>query len=224
MEKSNMEENTFTESRKKIHLNAKQNGSLFRRGPDYYVLWVMVLLLLAFNLFLAWSLLAARQQIETFRQNFEAHLGQVGTIFDGIKGGTFEYVANIDQTIPFSVNVPVDYEVEVPIKMVIPINTTVSVPLLGSGGPTVDVPISTTVPINTTVKVPIKMNIPFSTEIPIKMSVPISIKVSDTFLATALDETKALLDQMTLDFGGFLQDFLKLPQSGASQIIGTATP
>jgi hypothetical protein len=211
MEEVNMDNQITPESKNETRQAGRKSQSRFKRGFDYYLLWVIVILLLGFNLTLGWFLLAARQQVETYRQTFQSRLVQAGTILENIKGGSIEYVASIDENIPISINVPLDYEVSVPINMVVPINTTVSIPLLGAGGPTVDVPISTSVPVNTTVKVPVKMTIPFNTNMPIKMDVPVSIKISDTFLAANLDEAQVLLAQLSLDLDGLLQGSGKIP-------------
>jgi hypothetical protein len=199
-------------------LNIKPGKVRFKRTPDYYVLWGFVVLLLIFNLALVWYLFAEHQQVvmalqevETYRQKFETRLGQAGTMLANIKGGTLEYVASIDQTIPFSATIPLDYEVEVPVNMTIPINTSISVPIPGIQGASITVPISANIPVNTTIKVPINMSIPVDTSVPIKLDIPVSIKISDTFLAASLDEMQALLDQLSLDLGGFSLDFMKLP-------------
>jgi hypothetical protein len=206
-----MENKTAPENNEKTHLKDKQNLNRSPRPRAYSLLWVLVIILLAFNLVLAWSLLSARRQVDAYRQTFDSRLVQAGTIVENIKGASIDYVAHIDQTIPISVQVPLDYKIAVPVNMVVPINTTVSIPLLGGAGPSIDVPISMNVPVNTTITVPIKMTIPVDASMPITMDVPVSIKVSDTFLADNLDQAGNLLAQLNLDLGGFLGGFLKIP-------------
>jgi hypothetical protein len=198
-----MENKITPEIRNIVRQKDNGNQSRVKRTPDYYLLWGLVLILLAFNLILALFLLSVRMQLETYRQTFGTRLVQAGTILENIKGGRIDYVANIDQTIPIDVEVPLDYQVNVPVSMVIPINTTVSIPILGPGSPTIDVPISTNVPINTTITVPINMSVPIKTNMPIKMAIPVSINISDTFLVNILDQAQVLMAQLNLDLGGF---------------------
>jgi hypothetical protein len=202
--------------------NIESTPGRFKRPPDYYVLWVFVVLLLAFNLALLWFLFIARQrvtvalqEVETYRQTIETRLGQAGTVLANLKSGTLEYTASIDQTIPFSATIPLDYEMEVPVNMTIPINTSVTVPIQvpipGVDSFSITIPISANIPVNTTFKVPVNMSVLVDTSVPIKLDIPVSIKISDTFLAASLDEIQALLDQLSLDLGGFSLDSLKLP-------------
>ncbi len=202
--------------------NIEPTPGRFKRTPDYYILWGFVVLLLVFNLTMVWFLFVARQRVtvalqdvETYRQKLEARLSQAGTMLANIKGGTLEYTASIDQTIPFSATIPLDYEVDVPVNMTIPINTSISVPIQvpipGIASFSITVPISANIPVNTTITVPINMSIPVDTSMPIKLDIPVSIKISDTFLAVSLDEMQALLNQLALDLGGFSLDSLKIP-------------
>lgn len=206
-----MEKNPYTEkpviSRKGDEITPRRP----KRTADYYLLWLLVLILLAFNLALGWYLVDARQQVLAYREVFSTRLVQAGTILENIKSGSIEYNASIDQVIPISVNIPLDYVVQVPINMVVPIDTTISIPLLGETGPTIDVPVSMEVPISTTVRVPINMSVPINADMPIKMDVPVSIKMSDTFLAGRLDETQVLLAQLTLDLGDLFKLLFKAP-------------
>jgi hypothetical protein len=198
-----MENKVTPEIKNIVRLKDKGSQSRGIRTPDYYILWGLVLLLLAFNLTLAWFLLSARQQLNTYRQTFGTRLVQAGTVLENIKSGSIDYVANIDESVSIDVEVPLDYQVTVPINMIVPINTTVSIPILGPGSPTIDVPISTNVPINTTITVPIKMTFPVKTDMPIKMAIPVSIKIADTFLVNILDQAQVLLAQLNIDLGGF---------------------
>jgi hypothetical protein len=194
----------------------------FKRTPDYYLLWGFVVLLLAFNLVLIWYLytthqqvVTALQEVETYRQKLVTQLSQAGTVLASIKGGTLEYTANIDQTIPFSATIPINSEVEVPFSMTIPINTSISVPIQvpipGVKNFSITVPVSADIPVNTTIKVPVNMSVPVNTSVPIKLAIPVSIKIADTFLAASLDQMQTLLNQLSLDLAGLSPDSLKIP-------------
>ena len=166
----------------------------FARPPDYWLLWLAVVGLMALNLYLARTLLEVRDRA----------LGLVNTVTDqasqaisDLQAASFSYTVQVDQTIPLNLSVPIDQVLQVPVQTSIPISTVVTIPLdTPVGRFPINIPIVTTVPISLTAQVPLRLTVPVSEAIPIQLSVPIEIKIADTPLMDLLEGLKGSLEQV----------------------------
>lgn|SRR5574337_1710117 len=160
------------------------------------VLWAIAITSLALNLLVIKTLLDVRSQAGiAFVQAADA----VGTI----QGGTIEYTARIDQSVPVALDVPIRFTVDVPIHETLPINTTVRAPIEFPivGTRIISLPISTEIPVNITVKVPIDETLPINAQIPLKLEVPVRLKIADTPFGQGLGELQLVLQDQAARLG-----------------------
>lgn len=109
---------------------------------------------------------------------------------------TFSYTVELDQSIPISTSIPFSQTVTVPFKAVLPVNTTIVVPLdLGFTTYNLSVPIRTTFPVDLEVTVPFSETVDVSTVVPVELTVPIEIAISDLPLADYLEAVSAMLEE-----------------------------
>ena len=166
----------------------------FTRPLDYWLLWLVVVGLMALNLYLARTLLDARSRALALVNTVTEQALQAVSDF---QAASFTYTVEVDQTIPLTLNVPIDQVLPVPVQTSIPISTVVTLSLeTPLGRFPINVPIVTTVPISLTAQVPIRFTVPVSEAIPIQLSVPIQIKIADTALMNLLEELKVSLGQV----------------------------
>ncbi len=170
----------------------------WRYDWHYYVVWIVAALSLALNGLTIATLLVVRYQAGVA-------FGRVALLVDDAKRGGIEYTVKIDEIIPISAEIPVQFTVQVPVSQTIPVRTTLRVPvkdpLLGIITFPITVPISMTVPISFTVDVPIDYMVQFDKDVPVKFDVPISIKLADTPLGLALDQLELVLLQEARNAG-----------------------
>lgn len=166
-----------------------------KRPIDYYLLWVLLLASIGFNVYMVIATIQAQRKAA-------AAFHDAAQIIEQFKSATFSYTVYIDEEIPVAAEVPVKFTVQVPISHTIPINTIVSVPLRTILGTfPISVPISTKVPISLTVDVPIDQVVDFKTNVPVKFDVPINIDIAETPLGAGLDEVRDILLQLATDMG-----------------------
>ena len=108
---------------------------------------------------------------------------------------TFSYTVELDQSIPISTSIPFSQSVTVPFKAVLPVNTTIVVPLnLGFTTYNLSVPIRTTFPVDLEVTVPFSETVDVVTVVPVDLNVPVEIAIADLPLADYLQAVNTMLD------------------------------
>lgn len=160
-----------------------------KRGWHYLLLWLLVLVSLGLNVFLAVTLNNARNQART-------HVEAAGERLENVEVGQYELPIEIDEslpisftvpfsdtfvvpisaTIPVSASVPFSETIDVPIDTTIPINARVSVPLPALGNILIPIPIVTAIPVNLDVQVPISRSIPVQLDIPVNLTVEVPVE------------------------------------------------
>ncbi len=166
----------------------------FTRPLDYWLLWLAVLGLIAFNLYLVRTLLEVRNRAVTLVSTFT---GEASLEVTKLQAATFDYTVQVEQDIPLNLSVPIDQSVDFPFRATIPISTVVTIPIdtpLGSFP--INLPIVTTVPISLTAQVPIHLSVPVSQLVPVRMDIPIEIRIADTPLSGLLDTLQLSLQRL----------------------------
>lgn len=113
---------------------------------------------------------------------------------------TFTYTVNVDQEIPVSTEIALNEAFSVPINTVVPLSTTVVVPVdLRLATYKLAVPIQAVFPVSTQVTVPFSEVIDVATIVPLDVDVPIEVTVADTPLAGYLEVVSDTLKQTEED-------------------------
>lgn len=109
---------------------------------------------------------------------------------------TFSYTVSVDQSIPISTSIPFSQAVTVPFNAVMPVNTTIVIPIdLGFATYDLPVPIRTVFPVDMEVTVPFSETMDVVTLVAVDLDVPIEIVIADTPLADYLQELTVTLEQ-----------------------------
>ncbi len=109
---------------------------------------------------------------------------------------TFSYTVSVDQSIPISTSIPFSQAVTVPFNAVLPVNTTIVIPLdLGFTTYNLPVPIRTAFPVDMEVTVPFSETVDVITLVAVDLDVPIEIVIADTPLADYLQELTVTLEE-----------------------------
>lgn len=169
----------------------------YRRTLDYWLLWLLVLILLAFNAYLVRMLLVAKAEVDRIRVEAAGQVLDVAEQVAALRTTVIRYDVVINEDIPINMAVPIDMTVPIDIEEDIFIDTTVTTRLLGVP---VDVPIAATVPVAVNTEVPINETITINETIPIAVDVPIEIDILQTPLAEMLAQA---YDQL-IDFAAQL--------------------
>ncbi|GAB4474191.1 MAG: hypothetical protein Kow00124_13900 [Anaerolineae bacterium] len=173
----------------------KRPGTVRRRVPgtlpglrlDYLLLWVVALSSLLLNvlilrqLTLAWGI--TRQAVN-----------DALVVVQGFEGERFSYTVKVEDTIRINTTLPVQATIPVVVEDTLPINTVVTVPFstpLGSFP--INVPIVATVPVSLETTIPLDQSFPVDVSVPIALEVPVEIAISETPLASTLDEIERSL-------------------------------
>lgn len=135
---------------------------------------ILALVSLALNILLIYSLMGVRQTAVD-------GLDQALNSLDSLEDEGFHYEYKYENTLPISVEIPVQQEMVIPFQGTFPINTTVRVPIDAGvlGTFVLDVPINTSVPVDVEVPVQISQTVAFSTSIPVSLTVPIDVQPDD---------------------------------------------
>lgn len=163
------------------------------RSPDYYILWLIVVALLAGNIWAGANLLETKKELAVFIENTSMAVTEAGS-------SELPYTINISQKIPFNAEVNLSDGLRVPVKTAVPINTVVDVPITLPviGTTIIRVPINTTVPIDMTLDLTLEKNIPVQGVTNLSLAIPVEIK--NTPLGTAINtlarELQKLRDQL----------------------------
>jgi hypothetical protein len=143
---------------------------------------------LLLNVVLIINLLAVRQTVI-------GGLDQAIAGLENLQLNGFRYEYHLQQTIPFSGDIPFQQDMVFPFKGTVPINTTVKVPIDAGvlGKFNLDVPINTSIPVDIQVPIHVSQTIHVETEIPIDMAVPIEISPDDPAIQKLLDGVREWL-------------------------------
>lgn len=156
--------------------------SLLRRPLDYWLLWLVALASFGFNLYLVRLYLDLRSQAAEQLVSIVEMVGE-------FRRSSFEYTLSVDEQLPVSATVPVNFNVQVPIEHSLPISTNVTIPIeTFLGTYRFNAPIYTTIDVNFDIEVPINETIDFATTVPVQFDVPVAIAFADTPLGPVLDK------------------------------------
>lgn len=145
----------------------------------YILLWIIVLISVAANLALLYTLysfrLRAQQEVDTIAQ-----------MLDAVELNNFDMQVTVSETIPLSLSIPFSDTFAVPISTTIPVSTSITV------SETIAVPITDVVSINrdieisiivlgqrVPVQIPIRADIPINlqTDVPVHLEVPVELEI-----------------------------------------------
>lgn len=158
-----------------------------RRSLSNVILWLLVLILLAFNVALLFALNRARLLAIRGLTRSEAVLAD-------FSNEVINYQIEVNETIPVSADIPFRRTVEVPIKTNVPIDTVFNVPLATPLGVIeLDVPLKTEIPIDLVVPVTLSETVTIETEVPLALDVPITIDVAQTPIRGYLQEAEEMV-------------------------------
>jgi hypothetical protein len=170
--------------------------SLLRPRPfDYYLLWLVALVSLGINLYLAYHLQNARRQVGLAAGTAALAVGQLRT-------SAFEYPVVIHEQLPISLTVDFEENVAVPISYTLPISTEVRVPLQTPLGTfPINVPVVTTIPIDLEPTVPLSLSVPISLSVPVDLEFPIRLELEDSPVGPPLAAAENYLRDLAVQFG-----------------------
>lgn len=154
------------------------------RHGSVRILWVLVVILVIFNLALLYGLNLARLiAIET--------LSGAETMLDRLAGETIIYNIALNQPVPMKADIPFNQTVEIPVNTTVPIDQQVRLPFVTAAGETtIDIPLRTSVPINTVIPVDFNETISVDTVVHLNTTVPVEIEIARTGLAGYLIQAR----------------------------------
>lgn len=155
-----------------------------------YLLGIVVLVSLGLNL----ALFVALNRVRRWTVEGLIHALK---ILEHVAGEVISFEVKFEKAIPVRTEVLFQRTLEVPVKVAVPIDTELDVPvrtLLGTIK--LRVPIDTELPIDLKIPVPIDEVINVDTEIPVQFVVPVDILLAQTSLAGHLAETQQLLARL----------------------------
>jgi hypothetical protein len=126
---------------------------------------------------------------------------QVVALTEQVRAARNEVVSaevHIDQSLPIELSVPIQKELSVPIDTSVRIDHEVDVTV---GGVNVPIPLKIDVPVQASVPVEINEQVEISTTVDLDMNLPVSVPVSDTVMASYLDELYRVLIDLEGDLG-----------------------
>lgn len=166
---------------------------------------VSVSLLLNVVLLTAWVMFAFRigGAVDAVDVALERAIADVSEMRDA----SIEVVVDLDQSISFVADVPIDQVITIPVDTEIMISeqfrTTISVRgPLGTEIPiTIDVPLELSVPVVADFEIPISEVVQVDVDVPLVMSVPVELVVADSPIAEFLDNLERSLIELRSALG-----------------------
>lgn len=151
-----------------------------RERPSCLLAFLVGLSLLVGLISLALTVLMAYALVNVRQATIDG-LDVAITSLENLETNGFHYEYQFNDTLPVSVEIPVQQQLVVPFEGVFPINTTVKVPIEAGvlGTFVLDVPINTSVPVDVEVPVQISQTVAVSTSIPISLTVPFDVTAED---------------------------------------------
>lgn len=141
------------------------------RSPDYYILWLLVISLIAGNIWLGVKLGQTKHEITQALDQTSHALTEIGE-------SKLPFSININEEVRFDAKINLKDGLKVPVKTVVPIDTVVDVPvsLPLVGATTIRVPIKTNVPITVDLDLIIDDDIPVDGTTNLSLAIPVSVK------------------------------------------------
>ncbi len=168
-----------------------------RRPLDYYLLWCIALLSLAIGI-------ALMVLLGTVRGRATDGLRTAAGAAHALGGSSIEYVVQVKESLPVSLSVPISATILVPINTILPIDTefnlTLRTPL---GDYPMKVPVQSSVPVNMQTSVPVSLSVPISSSVPVALTLPLRISISDTPMASSLQQLESYLTDLAADLQAF---------------------
>ncbi len=153
------------------------------------ILFALLALSLALNVFILYVLFAARSRAVSILENSQVLLDQMTT-------QPIETVVHVDQPIQVSEVLPLQHTFTVPVNTVYPLSTVVRtnvrIPLLGLQE--IAVPIETDIPIETEITVPVDTSVPISFTYRLQADVPVRVDLPEETFAPVEEILQQALD------------------------------
>ena len=167
----------------------------FNRTLDYYLLWLVVIVSVALNVYIINVLREARRQVGVAAGNASVGVGQLAN-------GSIDYPVEIHERLPVSMTILYEDLIAVPISVTLPISTEVTVPLRTPLGvyPIV-VPVITSFPVRLNPVIPISIKLPISTTVPVDVAFDIHVEIRDTPFGSSLEGAQSYLEDLARDLG-----------------------
>lgn len=198
-------------------------ANLLRRPPDYWLLWVVVIISLGFNVYLLDILLGIEEDIQAVQLEVaEGALNVAAGVWE-LRNAAFTYNVIIDESIPVDIVVPIRMDVPVVVDEEIAVSTTIFTRLPPLNIP-YNFPISTTFPVNIETNVPINEDVVIDDAIPVSFEVPIRITVADTPFAQSIDDAYYGLLEFARQLGAPDADLAVMPGTPLPPITPTPEP
>ena len=170
----------------------------------FTILFILVLLSFALNLYLIYYLVTLRRQALEVAQEVspvvQESLALADAQLETFQQSTLDFEVQIDEELPIQVEIPISETLEIPIQTSVPISTTIETTVMmdpfqaGLEIPVdIDVPVDLEIPIDMVVPIPISRTLPLSTSVPVKLDLPIAIEVSETPLVTYIEDVRTAL-------------------------------
>jgi hypothetical protein len=170
----------------------------------FIILFVLVFLSLALNLYLIYTFLNLRRQAlqvaREVRPVVQESLALADAELEAFQQSTMDFNIKIDEELPVQVAIPISETLEIPLQMNFPISETIETTVMidpfeaGLEIPVdIAVPVDLEIPINMVVPVPISRTIPLSTSVPVNLDLPITINVSETPLVEYIEDVRTAL-------------------------------
>jgi hypothetical protein len=166
-----------------------------KRTLDYYLLWGVVLVSVGLNVYIIGVLREARRQVGVAAGNASVGVAQLAS-------GSIDYTVEIHESLPVSMSIGYEDQIEVPISVTLPISTEVEVPLRTPLGTfPIRVPVITSFPVRLNPVIPISVELPISTTVPVDVTFPIHVAIRDTAFGTSLDDAQLYLENLARNLG-----------------------
>lgn len=198
-------------------------ASLLRRPPDYWLLWVVVIISLGFNVYLLNILIGIEEDIQAVQLEVAEGALEVAAGIWELRSAAFTYNVIIDESVAVDLVVPIRMVVPVVVDEEIAVNTTIFTRLPPLNIP-YNFPISTTFPVNIETDVEINEDVVISDAIPVSFEVPISITIADTPFAQSIDDAYYGLLEFARQLGAPDSDLAVLPGTPLPPITPTPQP
>jgi hypothetical protein len=178
-----------------LDLQVRGGSAEAHRPRSSCVFWAVLGLCLAFSVASLILNVVVITNLLTVRQTFLDGVDQAIAGLESLQLNGFRYEYHLQQTIPFSGDIPFQQDMVFPFQGTVPIKTTVKVPIDAGilGQFNLDVPIDTSIPVDIEVPVHVSQTFHVETEIPIDMVVPIEISPDDPAIEKLIDGVREWL-------------------------------
>jgi hypothetical protein len=150
------------------------------------LLWGAIIALLVLNFITFFGLNQARLAAVKV-------LDEIDSTLEDFTTATIVYDLKVDETVPVQADVPLNYNANLPVDLVIPIDQSFQVPVqIPAGGQIIlDVPFKANFPLNETIPIRINESTRVDTVVHLDFTVPIKIEIAQTPLVGYIRQTQA---------------------------------